>query len=107
MRVAFDCDGTLKSYKGHLRKDVCRLLISFIYSGAHVIVWSGGGRDYARGVFSQIIREFNLMDTMPSELWENVECIMKDKSQPDLVFDDEYVTLGKTNVCIREVEETE
>lgn len=101
MRVAFDCDGTLESYDGKLREEIALLLIGFVMSGSLVVVWSGGGIDRARGVWRRIVREYGLMDTIP-HLLENVDCRAKDKSVPDLTFDDEYITLGITNVCVRE-----
>lgn len=100
MKVAFDCDGTLKNFDGSLRDEVCRLLIAFLSSGFQVIVWSGGGKNYAQGVWRRIIDEYQLADGM-SDLIENVECKMKDSSKPELVFDDEKVALGYFNVCWR------
>lgn len=100
MKVAFDCDGTLVNYEGKLRDEVCRLLIAFLSSGFKVIVWSGGGESYARSVWSRVIQEYHIADGM-SDLLENVECKSKDRSKPELVFDDEVVNLGHFNVCWR------
>lgn len=97
MKVAFDCDGTLKDYGGNLRDDMCRLLVAFIWSGAEVTVWSGGGKHYAEGVWHQVARQYDPDGLLPLDKFQ---CKMKDKSKPDLVFDDEHVNLGIVNVCI-------
>lgn len=99
MKVAFDCDGTLLDYDNNLRDDMCRLLIAFIFAGAEVTVWSGGGKQYAQNVWHKVIHKYELMDTM-SDLIENVQCKMKDGSKPDLTFDDQPVNLGVVNVCM-------
>jgi hypothetical protein len=105
LRVAFDCDGTLRDYNNALRDDMCKLLIGFIASNqADVIVWSGGGKSYAQSVWQQVVRHYNLLDGM-SDLVANVECKMKDGSKPDLTFDDEYVNLGTVNVRMRPTSE--
>jgi hypothetical protein len=97
MKVAFDVDGCLKNYDGSLRHEVCELLIAFLMSGFEVMVWSGGGKDYAMGVWRSVVREYQLEDGM-SDLVSTVTCKMKDDSKPDLAFDDENVNLGKFNV---------
>lgn len=99
MKVAFDCDGTLLGYDGKLRDEVCRLLIGFLNTPAEVIVWSGGGKQYAQGVWRRVIQEYSLLDGM-SDLVEKVECKMKDNSKPDLTFDDQPVSLGVVNVYL-------
>jgi hypothetical protein len=97
MTVAFDCAGCLKNYDDTLRHEVCELLIAFLSSGFKVIVWSGGGKDYAMSVWRRVVKEYQLEDGMFHEV-HLVTCKMKDDSRPDLVFDDERVNLGKFNV---------
>lgn len=51
MRIAFDCDGTLIDYTGKPRTKVIALFKALqALGGCNLIVWSGGGRDYAKNV---------------------------------------------------------
>lgn len=100
MRVAFDCDGTLVNLDGTLRDEVCRLLIAFLSSGGFkVIVWSGGGKDYAQSVWRRVVAKYELLDGM-SDLVELVEVKAKDQvTKPELSIDDQPVSLGHFNCC--------
>lgn len=79
-----------------------RLLFAFIRSGAEVIVWTGGGKDHADKYW------YGIKQAYPEEIETLVERdlgapvrMMKDaRLKPDLVFDDQEVGLGITNVCI-------
>ena len=48
--VAFDCDGTLLRLNEKPNDDVIAILKMFSKLGAFVIIWSGGGDDWARRV---------------------------------------------------------
>lgn len=45
--VAFDVDGTLIDYESKPRYEVIDLLRAFSALGANIVVWSGGGVEYA------------------------------------------------------------
>ena len=98
MRVAFDCDGTLLNTDGTLRDEVCRLLIAFLNSNAEVVVWSGGGKNYAENVWNRVAVKYGIAENEP-DLARKVYCSGKDGSLPDLTFDDMWVNLGNFNVC--------
>lgn len=101
MKVAFDCDGTLIDYDGKLRLEMCRLLVAFVKSEAQVIVWSGGGQNYAAGVWNKVKRHFrNDIE------FDTVTCLEKDMSiKPDLAIDDQDVSLGLVNLMLPPVKE--
>ena len=60
MVIAFDVDGTLIDFNDNIRPEVVMLLTTLVYAGNHVIVWSGGGKDYAE----QVGRRLGLPDTV-------------------------------------------
>jgi hypothetical protein len=89
VRVAFDIDGCLLSPKGMMRNKVFKLIKLFKDNGDDVILWSGGGAEYA----NRIRYKFNLIDIVRSHT--------KDKSLGvDIAFDDKNVKLGKVNIKI-------
>ena len=85
MIVAFDVDGTLIDFDDNIRPEVIMLLVSLADAGNHVIVWSGGGKEYAE----QVGRRLGLPDHVvymakfPSSALPHV----------DVAFDDEKDTL--------------
>jgi len=96
MKVAFDCDGTLIDFVGNPRPEMCKLLFAFVNSEANVIVWSGGGKDYAARIYDKVkaIYGKDILDGL-------VEIRGKDfLSGVDLTFDDQPMTLGKVNVTL-------
>jgi hypothetical protein len=100
MRVAFDCDGLIIEVDNTLRKEICELLVAFLLSGAEVIVWSGGGKDYAESTWRRVVREYRLSELdFTSKLVNKVTCKSKDSSMPDIAIDDQLVKLGHFNVC--------
>jgi len=55
LTVAFDCDGTLLNLDGDPKYKVLDLLRWFLEnSDAEVIIWSGGGTDYAKTVIRRL-----------------------------------------------------
>lgn len=98
MKIAFDVDDTLiipsVALDGKASYDVPNYKVIDIYrgfqeSGAHMIIWSGGGVDYARmwadklGLFPDEIR-------------------VKQKGEDiDIAFDDCDVDLGKVNIKVK------
>lgn len=88
MIVAFDCDGTLIDYEGKPRESIINLLKAFQAAGyCHVVVWSGGGIDYAK----QIARNLNLT---------GVTIHAKGSIKVDLAIDDQEVKLGLVNMAV-------
>lgn len=87
MIVAFDVDGTLIDDEDQPRRHVIALLEAFVDVGADVLVWSGGGFDYAR----HWVRR----------LWlEGVTVAEKGSVRVDLAVDDEIVDLGVVNLKV-------
>ncbi len=91
MKIAFDVDGTLFSLDGAPRKDVVDTLIMLRKAGHHIIVWSGGGKEYAESKvrFLKLGKDVN-------------ECLSKlsNDGTVDICFDDEGVKLATTNIKI-------
>jgi phosphoserine phosphatase len=96
--VAFDVDGTLLNNDDQLGGSpnyrVVRMLMDLAHSkNVRIVVWSGGGEDYAR----QWGRKFGL----DPYVWKYA---VKDPNlKPDICFDDiQECALGKVNVIVRE-----
>lgn len=91
MIIAFDVDGTLIDVNDNPRAHIIDMLKMFgQWDGIRIVVWSGGGKDYA----SMWVRRLGLENYVDKTMSKNMEY------QPDLVFDDEYVKLGKTNIKV-------
>lgn len=76
-----DVDGTLINYHGKPRLDVVDAVVAAFYLGFHVVVWSGGGREYADMWALRLFRDDII----------HVEAMAKDFSEPgkkDVVVDD-------------------
>lgn len=86
--VAFDVDGTLIK-EGKPNYDVVFMALMFYQNPTiDLVIWSGGGTDYAR-------------------MWadrlglEDAKIMRKEKNlEVDIAFDDEEVDLGKANIKI-------
>jgi len=92
MIIAFDVDGTLINFDNTPNYRVIDILRWFQQNGDRIIIWSGGGMNYA-------------------EHWNNKlglnadEVVFKTKESalkinPDIAFDDEFINLGKVNIKI-------
>jgi phosphoserine phosphatase len=95
MIVAFDVDLTLTNYDNSPNYEVIDILRWFLRNGDRVIIWSGGGFDYAKSC-AERLGLYGL---------KNVMCSMKhlpaaQKLKVDIAFDDEFVQLGKVNIKI-------
>lgn len=98
MKIAFDIDDTLiiplvaldkKSMYDVPNYNVIAVYRWFQENGAYMIVWSGGGIDYARHWADK-------MGLFPDEVRE------KTKGEDiDIVFDDCDVDLGKVNIKVK------
>lgn len=90
MIIAFDVDGTLINFDNTPNHEVIDLMRWFYRNGDRIIVWSGGGVDYAR----HWVEKLGLAHMV-------TEVVYKDKGfNIDLAIDDEIVELGKINLKI-------
>lgn len=90
--VAFDVDGTLITYEDKPRYDIIDLFHHFQRLGCIMMVWSGGGFDYADNWCKKLGLEPDY-----------ISCKFGDKPcpQPDIAFDDEIDSkLGKVNIYV-------
>lgn len=87
--VAFDVDSCLITYNDLPNYSVIGLYRSLQKLGCTMVVWSGGGEEYAKhwaeklGLFPDI-----------------VACKFDNKLEPDIAFDDEKIQLGKVNILV-------
>lgn len=92
--VAFDVDGTLISEVDDTPNwPVIDLLRQFHALGARIVVWSGGGSDYAE----MWVRRLNLSAFVAFASTKTAPSFF---ALPDLTIDDEAVTLGVANFKI-------
>jgi len=93
--ICFDVDGTLIGEKDQPNWGIINMLKTLFDCGHTIIVWSGGGKDYAEIWVKRLF-----LDNYVSE------CRMKPRIAEDLLdeidvsFDDEDVTLAKCNIKI-------
>jgi len=99
MKVAFDVDDTLiipNVVTGGAADvpnfDTINLYRWFQAQGCHMIVWSGGGEDYAR-MWAEKLGLF------PDEVRHKRQC-----DDVDIAFDDCDVNLGKVNVKVKRLD---
>ena len=92
MVIAFDVDGTLIDKNDRPREEVISLLMALARAEENiVVVWSGGGEDYARmWVERLMIGSFVSMTTVKTN----------PHLQVDLAIDDMEVKLGKFNLKV-------
>lgn len=102
--IAFDVDGTLRSNQEEYEcgnplgaqpnERIRNLLISLAsFKNIQIIVWSGGGKEYAE----DIVRTFKLEPYVD-------ECMSKESGfVPDIAIDDMHeCNLGRHNLIVRE-----
>jgi hydroxymethylpyrimidine pyrophosphatase-like HAD family hydrolase len=91
MIIAFDVDNTLLVEKNGVvvvNHDMVILMRAIYTLGlADIVVWSGGGDDYAK----QIVRKYGLSDMV------SVAC-MKGTLLVDIAIDDQDIDLAKVNL---------
>ena len=88
MIIAFDIDGCLLNEKSKPRPEIIELLKA-LSKNNKIIVWGGGGIDYAR----------RIVDRLGIGKWVN-QTAVKTKGVVDIAFDDQEVSLGKYNIKI-------
>ena len=88
--VAFDVDGTLIEQVGEKsdtpRYAIINLFNSYKNLGCKMVIWSGGGFDYA--------------ERWAQKLGLDATIMVKGSFIPDIAFDDCEVTLGKVNIQV-------
>lgn len=100
MIVAFDVDGTLINFDNTPNHDVLDICRWFIRHRHHVVVWSGGGKDYAM----HWCRKLGLTNYHEGAVgFDMPEVVGKDEAKrinADLCFDDEFVQLATVNIKV-------
>ncbi len=91
-RIAFDCDGTLIDYEKNPRHEIIDLLRWYLaHTSWGVIIWSGGGLNYAENIKRRLGFDGN----------DRIVAMAKDDTlMPEIAVDDQYCTLGKTNIFV-------
>jgi phosphoglycolate phosphatase-like HAD superfamily hydrolase len=91
--VAFDVDGTLIGSRDLPIRGIVHTLFNLKAAGARIIVWSGGGREYAESIGRRLglPPDIEYRDKPIAKLGEQVEGVV------DLAFDNEFVKFGKVN----------
>lgn len=88
--ICFDVDGTLIHQVGEKedtpRYDVIEMFRMFKNLGWHMVIWSGGGFDYAK--------------RWSEKLGLDAEIRIKGSFIPDIAVDDCEVELGKVNIKV-------
>ena len=95
--IAFDVDGTLEKYNGHPNWPVIDLLRGFAALNHTIIVWSGGGKNYAE----QKVRSLHLEEFVSGCYDKRMDKRESgDKVFADIAFDDEFVELAEVNIKV-------
>jgi len=89
--VAFDVDGTLIDANDKPRQDIIEILMHHYQEGDKIVVWSGGGVDYARTWVNRLCLGKYVYRILPKGRGYGII---------DLTYDDQIVSLGTENVCI-------
>lgn len=84
--VAWDVDGTLIDYQGKPRYDIIQLFHSLEKTGCKMVIWSGGGTDYAQHI--------------ADKLGLTAEIRVKGSFTPDIAFDDQDASLGSVTIKV-------
>lgn len=97
LNIAFDVDGTLvkmmDSKRDEPRWEIIVILKTLHKLGHRIIVWSGGGRDYAEYWVRQLFLE-EFVDEV------RAKPVGSRKDVCDICFDDEEVVFGKVNAQV-------
>lgn len=92
LTVCFDVDGTLLDYESNPREDIVMLLKAVARNKSNrVVVWSGGGKQYA-----EVIARRLGIDSIIFDCWSK----LNPQFPVDIAIDDEEVKLGKYNIRV-------
>lgn len=107
--VAIDVDGTLRCNCTDTCQDVNRRIIDLVYilqsmKNVKIIIWSGGGADYARNFMSKFsFKGIQYADKKFGGRDENGKPIFDPETKPDIAIDDiKDCDLGMVNLIVRE-----
>lgn len=92
--IAFDCDGTLFTLDNKPRHEIIMMLRGFKFLYNRIIVWSGGGKDWA---------QTNVDRLYLNEYVDEISFKSEEESKrlrPDICFDDEFVDLAIINIKV-------
>lgn len=100
--IAIDVDGTLRCNCTDTCQDVNRRIVDLLYILKHfknvkIMVWSGGGVEYARNFMSkfEVAKGVHYASKVDKSTWK--------WGQPDIAIDDiQEFNLGKVNLIVRE-----
>lgn len=96
MKIAFDVDGTLISFPDDQpRRNIIEMLITLRMSGHDIIVWSGGGKEYAEVWVKRLFLAPYVQLVMEKPLHR-----IDEGPFADICFDDEEVKLATVNVRV-------
>lgn len=105
--IAFDVDGTLIDSEGNVnwrQTETLRLLSRA--KNVEIVVWSGGGKDYAESIVRMLkLEKYVKRCASKNYLGKDSEGkhIFEPEFVPDIAFDDiQDCILGKTNIIVRE-----
>lgn len=96
MIVAFDCDGTLQTLEDKPNYHVIDLLRWFIANGDKIIIWSGGGHDYAE----RVARRLGLYDPKIRFMSKSMASMLPEDEKPQITVDDEGARMGLVNIKV-------
>lgn len=109
--IAFDVDGTLRCNCTDTCQDVNRRIVDLLYifksfKNVKVIVWSGGGADYARNFmakFQDLQKGITYADKKFGGRDENGKALFAPDIKPDIAIDDiQDCELGTLNLIVKE-----
>ena len=91
MVVAFDIDGTLITLDDKPRQEVINLYLAFQALGPTMVIWSGGGKEYAERWAERLgLTAYYISSKFGSKPFR----------RPDITFDDLNVNLGMWNIQV-------
>lgn len=104
--IAFDVDGTLIDHEGHVNRRIVDLLITLSsFKNTQILVWSGGGKDYAEMWVRKLdIEKYVKACYSKNHLGEvNGTHRFDPVVVPDIAIDDiQACELGRLNLIVRE-----
>lgn len=107
--IAFDVDGTLRCNCTPTCQDVNRRVVDLLFilqtmKNTKIIVWSGGGADYARSFMSRFdLKGITYADKKFRGRDENGRALFEPSVRPDIAIDDiQDCELGTINLIVKE-----
>lgn len=96
LTYAFDCDGTLQDHNDEPRREIIEVLKALAKAGHHIVVWSGGGKDYALSVSRR-----HGIDQLVGRFASKTESSTQGGDiRADVCFDDQPTRLARLDVRV-------